>query len=148
MAITVKNTSTASVTIIAPDYNFRRELMPGRSIPLPQEVFDELSFDTGFQSMVSGGFIKISGVDTEGIFDAPKEDTEAIEIDTIIKERNVTKFAKLIPTATPAVKDAIVKSMVANNVTDAAFTALVNKYCGVDVLQAITIARQSEEPLQ
>ena len=63
----------------------------------------------------------------------------------MIEDRDITAFAKFIPTAGIAEKETVVKYAVNNNVTDNAFTALIKKYCGVDVINAIAIKHQAEE---
>ena len=63
----------------------------------------------------------------------------------MIENRDITSFAKYIPVATSAAKDTIVQYVVENNITDNAFTALIKKYCDVDVIQAISVKHQAEE---
>lgn len=148
MGITVKNISNANITIIANDLKFRRELAPGRAIQMTNEVFDELTFDNGFQNLISAGYIKVSGVEDNGIINAPEvEVVDIIELEKIMKERNITRFAQIVPTALPATKTAIVELAVKYDVTDRAFSALIQKYCGVDILKAITLDHQATEPL-
>lgn len=146
MAITIKNISTAVVTILASDYNFRRELAPGRTVNVPQDVFEQLTWESGFHNLISAGYLKVDGVEEQGMIEDTKAPTlDILELEKIIKDRNITRFAQIIPTAAPATKQAIVEFVIKYDVTDRAFTALVQKYCGVDVLKAITIAHQAEE---
>jgi len=70
---------------------------------------------------------------------------ERSEIEEMMAKRDIVAFAKYIPNASPAAKDVIVSYAVNNNVVDNAFTALIKKYCDVDVISAISIKRQSEE---
>lgn len=148
MAITIKNVSTSVVTVIAHDYNFRRELTPGRTVPIDDEIFDQLTFDSGFQNMISAGYIKVNGVADEGVVETPVATVvEVDELEKIMKERNITRFAQIIPTASPATKQAVVELAVKHDVTDRAFSALIQKYCGVDILRAITIEHQAAEPV-
>ena len=63
--IQVKNVSSATVVITAPDVRLRRELVPGRIVPLTQEEFDELSFDPGMQNLLRAGYLQVKGVDEE-----------------------------------------------------------------------------------
>jgi hypothetical protein len=69
---------------------------------------------------------------------------EKNEIEEMMANRNIVAFAKYIPNASPAAKEVIVNYAVANNIVDNAFTALIKKYCDVDVINAISIKRQSE----
>ena len=58
---------------------------------------------------------------------------------------DITAFAKFIPTAAQGEKDTVVKLAIEKGITNSAFTALIKKYCGVDVINAISIKHQSEE---
>ena len=143
--ITVKNISSATVVLSIPEISFNRSLTPGRTIPISQEDYDNLVFDPGVQNMVRGGYIKFEGLE-EGteIEVAPNSIKEKSEIEKIMEARDISAFAKFIPTASAAAKETIVQYAVENNITDNAFTALIKKYCDVDVINAISIKRQSE----
>ena len=151
--IQVKNVSSATVVITAPDVRLRRELVPGRIVPLTQEEFDELSFDPGMQNLLRAGYLQVKGVDEEGkqmVENAVQQADEAStlsveEIRKIYDEKNVTKFAQVISKASPATRDSMVKLAVEMNVTIPAFTTLIKKYCNVDVIQAIAYAHQAVE---
>ena len=67
------------------------------------------------------------------------------EIIKILNDRDITAFANYIKIAPSAAKDTIVQYVVDNNITDNAFTALIKKYCGIDVIQAISVKHQAEE---
>lgn len=144
--ITVKNISSATVVLSIPEISFNRSLTPGRTIPISQEDYDNLVFDPGVQNMVRGGYIKFEGLE-EGteIEVAPNSIKEKSEIEKIMEARDISAFAKFIPTASPAAKETIVQYAVENNITDNAFTALIKKYCGIDVINAISVKHQAEE---
>ena len=55
--IKVKNISTNDVYIIAHDMKFRRKLAPGREIGLEKDVYDELTFDIGFEKFIRNGIV-------------------------------------------------------------------------------------------
>ena len=63
----------------------------------------------------------------------------------MFEKKDYSKFAKFLPNATMAEKDTVVKLAVDNGITDGGFTALIKKYCGVDVISALNIKRQAEE---
>lgn len=144
--ITVKNISSATVVLSIPEISFNRSLTPGRTIPISQEDYDNLVFDPGVQNMVRGGYIKFEGLE-EGteIEVAPNSIKEKSEIEKIMEARDISAFAKFIPTASAAAKETIVQYAVENNITDNAFTALIKKYCGIDVINAISVKHQAEE---
>lgn len=143
--ISVKNVSSATVIVAAKDVNFRRKLAPGREISMPREVYDELSFDTGFEHLVSNGFLKIKGAEVEqaAVIESSKNVVELNDIKKILADRDITSFAKMIPNASTATKEAVVALAVEMRVADAPFSALIKKYCGVNIIDAI--AAQSEE---
>lgn len=149
--VIVKNISSATVCLSVPELRFSRSLIPGRTIMLTNEEFEELSYDPGMQNLMRAGFIKVTSDEKdakeriENIVEdvATPLDVEALK--KVILDRDVTQFAQLMPTATPAMKDTVVKLAVENNITDPGFTALIKKYCGVDVIQAIALAHQAQE---
>ena len=142
--ITLKNISTATVNIVSD--KFRRELVPGRIVPISQSIYEDLMFDPGFNNLVSGHYIRIDGVEDSNavvIDESPVFDVEAVK--EMFEKKDYTKFAKFLPNATMAEKDTVVKLAVDNGVTDGGFTALIKKYCDVDVISALNIKRQAEE---
>ena len=143
--ITLKNVSSATVVVSLPDVRFNRTLAPGRIVTVEQEVYDEMMFDTGIQNLLRAGYIRFDGVpeDETGVIVEDVLDYKAIE--KMIDDRNITAFAQFIPNASVAEKETVVKYAVDSNVTDNAFTALIKKYCGVDVINAIAIKHQAEE---
>ncbi len=145
MSIRIKNISTSLVSLYVPNIHFNRELMPGREVPVSQEEYEELTFDTGFMSLVNGHYVKIMGVEEEQEVEVVENVFEASEIKKMLVENDVTKFAKFIPNATDAEKDSAVTLAVEHKVTNAGIVALIKKYCGVDVIQAIAAKHDAEE---
>lgn len=145
MGITLKNISSATVALSYPEIRFNRSLMPGRAIGLTQEQYDELSFDPGIQNLVSAGYIKIEGVEEGNVAIEESTALDRSEIIKMLNDKDITAFAKFIPTATIAEKETVIDYAVSNNLVDSAFAALIKKYCDVDVIQAISIKHQAEE---
>ena len=151
--IQVKNVSSATVVITAPDVRLRRELVPGRTVGLTSEEFEELSFDPGMQNLLRAGYLKVTGRDEEAkelVQDAVSQAQEGAvlsveEIRKIYANSDITTFAKTIANASPATRETMVKLAVEMNITLPAFTALIKKYCDVDVIQAIAYAHQAAE---
>ena len=145
MSIRIKNISTNLVSLYAPNVHFNRELMPGREIPVTQEEYEELTFDTGFMSLVNGHYLKILGVEEEKEVEVIEDVFEASEIEKMLVNNDVTKFAKFIPTASEAEKESAVTLAVEHKITNAGIVALIKKYCGIDVIQAIAAKHDAEE---
>ena len=143
--ITLKNVSSATVVITLPDIRFNRTLQPGRVIAVTREEYDDMMFDSGVQNLLRAGYIRFNGLDEQEESVVVEDVLEAPAVEKMIADRNITAFAQFIPTASVAEKETAVKYAVANNVTDGAFTALIKKYCGVDVISAIAIKHQAEE---
>ena len=142
--ITLKNISTATVNIVSD--KFRRELVPGRTVPISQSIYEDLMFDPGFNNLITGHYIRIDGVENDNavvIDESPVFDVEVVK--EMFEKKDYSKFAKFLPNATMAEKDTVVKLAVDNGITDGGFTALIKKYCGVDVISALNIKRQAEE---
>ena len=144
--ITVKNISSATVVLSVPEISFNRSLAPGRVVPVSQEDYDNLVFDPGVQNMIRGGYIKFEGLEEGTELEVNEAGIkEKGEIEKMLISRDIAAFAKFIPTASPAAKETIVQCAVENNITDNAFTALIKKYCGIDVINSISIKHQAEE---
>lgn len=146
--LSIKNISTATVVIIAPNIRFRRELVPGRSVSLTPEEYEELSFDTGFSALLNSHYIQINGLDEDKeatIVEGANHIYTANDIAKMYDTANVTEFAKFIPIAAEAEKETAVKLAIEKGITNGGFTALIKKYCGVDVISAINMKHQAEE---
>ena len=143
--IKVKNVGSSTVIILCTDLRFRRKLMPGREVALTKEVYDELSFDTGFQTLVQVGSLRVSGAETEDseVIMSDKTVLSREEIKEIFEKKDYSKFAKEIKDASPATKESVAAVAVEMRVVDNGFVTLINKYCNMDLLSAI--ANQSEE---
>ena len=145
MSIKIKNVSTSLISLYLPAIRFNRELMPGREIPVSDEEYEELTFDTGFMSLVNGHYLKITGVEEEQQVEVVENVVEASEIEKMLVENDVTKFAKFIPSATEAERESAVTLAVEHKVTNAGIVALIKKYCDVDIIQAIAAKHDAEE---
>lgn len=146
--IHVKNISSAKVYISVPATRWWRDLIPGREIHINQEEYDDLSNEYGFINLINGGFLSVRTDDEEkkdSIVAPEKPVLSRDEIKKIFAEKNITKFAKLIPNASPAEKETIANLAVEMNVVAKAFTDLIAKYCEVDVLDAIAKQRAAKE---
>lgn len=138
--ITVKNISSSTVVLVSQDTKFHRKLAPGRTVPMSDEVYDELSFDNGFQTLISNGFIKVEGIDATQHEIVDTTDNNILsrdELKAIYEKEDITAFAKMIGNASTATKETAVELAVEMRMTKPAFTALIKKYCGVDIIQAI-----------
>ena len=145
MSIRIKNISTSLVSLYAPSIRFNRELMPGRVIPVTDEEYEELTFDTGFMALVNGHYLKIEGVEEEKAVEVVNNIVEASEIENMLVKGDVTAFAKFIPNATEAEKESAVTLAVEHKITNAGIVALIKKYCDVDVISAIAMKHDAEE---
>lgn len=143
--ITIKNISSSLVSLYAPAIHFNRELTPGREIPLSEEEYNELIFDSGFMSLVDSHYIQIKGVEEDQQVEIVTNVFNKDEIEQMLVKNDITAFAKFIPTATDAEKDSVVTLAVQHKITSAGMVALIKKYCGVDIINAINMAHQAEE---
>ena len=143
--ITVKNISSSLVVLTVPDLRFRRELMPGREVPLSQDEYDTMMFDPGINAMIHSHFIRFSGVDSDKEAVQENKVFEVNEIKDMLEKLDITRFAKFIPNAAPAEKDTVVKLAVELGVTNTGFVTLIKKYCGVDIINAINTKHLVEE---
>lgn len=145
MAITIKNVSTSLVSLFFPAIRFNRELMPGREIPVTNEEYEEMTFDTGFMQLVNGHYLKVNGLEEEQQVEVVENVYEAAEIEKMLVNNDVAAFAKFIPKATDAEKDSAVTLAIEHKITNSGIAALINKYCGVDIISAIAVKHDAEE---
>ena len=143
--IRIKNVSTSLVSLYAPSIKLNRELTPGRSIPVSEEEYEELTFDPGFLALINGHYVVVEGVEKDRqvaevgpVFDASK-------IEKMLLTNDVTGFAKFIPNATEAEKESAVTLAVEHKITNAGIVALIKKYCDVDIIKAIAVKHDAEE---
>ncbi len=145
--VNVKNISSGIVVIAAPDISLRRELRPGMSVSISAENYEILASDPGFSVLVQGHYLKVEGLDKEEqetiIETTPV--VEATEINNMLEKLDITAFAKFIPTAAPAEKETVVKLAIEKGITNPGFTALIKKYCDVDVIEAINLRHKLAE---
>ena len=143
--IMLKNISSATVVVVSD--KFRRELVPGREVPISRAVYDDLMFDPGFINLLEGHFVTVTGIseDTAVNSASDKKVYDVTSINRMFDEKDYTTFAKFLPTATAAEKDTVIKLAVEKGITDGAFTALIKKYCDVDVISSINYKHQAEE---
>lgn len=144
--IKVKNISSAMVVLAIPELRFRRELAPGREVPISQEEYDTMMFDPGVNTMVQDHYIEFSGIENEErviVDESDKFVPSAIK--EMLEKQDITSFAKFIPNAAPAEKDTVVKLAIDLGITNSGFAALIKKYCDVDVISAINTKHQLEE---
>jgi len=144
--VIIKNISSATIIISMPDLHLRRELIPGRSISVPKETYNEMSFDSGFISMVEDHYLKVSGLEEEEVAIATETPIyENTELNQMLDSLDVAAFAKMIPTAAKAEKDTIVELAINKGITHPAFVKLIQQYCDVDIIDAINRKHQIGE---
>ena len=145
--IKVKNISNYTIYVIAEDYNFHRKLNPGREISVTQEIYDELTFNLGFEKLVRGGALKVSGVDetVSEVIEVPFDTLTPQEIKKLFEEKNYVEFAKVIQNASPATKESVISVAVDMRLSDKGFVELIKKHCNINIIEAISVQVQAEE---
>jgi len=150
--ITIKNVSTSNITIIDNSITprYRVVLPPGREVPIKRENYESLTFDPGFNNLVSAHFIKISGLTNDNAVEIIDNSNiyEPSAIEAMFDNKDYASFAKFLPKATTAEKDAVIEIAVKKGITDNGFTVLIKKYCGVDIIDAIALQHQTEGSMQ
>ena len=141
--ITIKNISTATVVIVS--NSFRRELAPGREVPITKAVYDDLMFEPGFNNLILGHYIMVNGLTEEDPVAETGPVYEPAAISKMFDTKDYTAFAKFLPNATASERDTVVKFAIEKGITDNGFTALIKKYCDIDVVSAINQKHQTEE---
>ena len=143
--IKITNVSTSLVSLYVPEIKLNRDLVPGRTIVVTPEEYEELTFDPGFNALARGHYIKIEGVEANKQVEVIANVVDAKQIENMLLKGDVTAFAKFIPTATQAEKDSAVTLAVEHKITNAGINALIKKYCDIDVINAISMKHDAEE---
>ncbi len=143
--IKITNVSTSLVSLYVPEIKLNRDLVPGRTIAVTPEEYEELTFDAGFNALARGHYIKIEGVEENKQVEVIKNVVDAKTIEKMLLKGDVTTFAKFIPHATEAEKDSAVTLAVEHKITNPGINALIKKYCDVDVINAISMKHDAEE---
>ena len=143
--IKITNVSTSLVSLYVPEIKLNRDLVPGRTIMVTPEEYEELTFDTGFNALARGHYIRIDGVDENKQVEIIKNVVDARTIESMLVKGDVTAFAKFIPNATEAERESAVTLAVEHKITNAGIIALIKKYCDVDVISAIAMRHEAEE---
>jgi len=140
--IVIKNIGTANIILSFEDLKFRRELVPGRSLTVDKEMYEEMAFDPGFLSMINEHYLQVIGPDDN---ECNTKFFDSSAIAKMLDNQDITAFAKFIPTAAPGEKDTVVQLAVQKKVTNNAIVSLIKKYCDFDVMEAIHAQYQAEE---
>ena len=145
--IKIKNIRNYTLYVIAPDFKYHRKLMPNREVSVAQEIYDELTFDSGFEKLVRNGSLKVTGVDENisEVIEVPFETLSPAEIKEIYDKKDYAKFTKVIQKASPATKESMAQIAIEQRISDGAFVSLIKKYCDINVIEAISIQVQSSE---
>ena len=145
MSIRIKNVSTSLVSLYVPSIKLNRELTPGRSIPITDEEYEELTFDPGFMALVNGHYVSIDGVPAEQRVSDVGPVFDFTKIQNMLLNNDITAFAKFIPNATEAEKESAVTLAIEHKITNSGIVALIKKYCDVDIINAIAVKHDAEE---
>lgn len=143
--VTITNISNATVSLFVPEIKLNRELVPGRSIVIEKDMYNDLVFDTGFNSLVNGHYLKVEGLEEDEKVEVELPTYSKADISKILDELDITAFAKFIPTAAPAEKETVVDLAVEKGITHSAIVQLIKKYCGRDIIDLINMRHQEEE---
>ena len=142
--VNIKNISSAKISLYMPEVHVQRELLPGQGFNVEREVYDDLILDQGVEALINGHYITVSGLEEDEIPAETKNAVSAAEIAKMFDDLDVSTFAKFIPNAAPAEKEAVVDLAVSKRITHPGFTTLIKKYCGRDVIELINMKHQEE----
>ena len=143
--VMIKNVSSATVSLFVPEMKFNRELIPGRSIPVERDVYDELTFDPGFNTLIRNHYISISGLENDEAVEITENVYDVEAITKLLDNIDVTTFAKFIATAKPAEQETVVHLAVEKGITHPAIVELIKKYCNQDIIALIGMKHAAEE---
>ena len=109
----VKNVSSFNIELNLRQVRYVRDLEPGQRVSLAEDVYEEFSCDPGCNSLMKDGFLKVVSDDEEvkqqiAEITNSKNDEEEIDVDKLLTEQSAQALAKVLMSATPALKQKIV----------------------------------------
>lgn len=142
----VKNVSSFNIELNLRQVRYVRDLEPGQPVSLAEDVYEEFSCDPGCKSLMKDGFLKVISDDEEvkqqiAEITNSKNDEEEINVDKLLTEQSAQALAKVLMSATPALKQKIVDRAMFLSIADATRVSLIKHHCGVDVLHALALQR-------
>lgn len=145
--VKVKNLSTFIIGINLPNVRFCRDLQPKQEMTLPEDVFDEFNYDSGCQSFIRDGFLKVTAEDEETAAEVsvqPRATTaETVDVKKLLTEGSAIELIKVVKEdISPALKEEIIQTALALKVTDLAKCNVLKKYLGFDCLEAVRMSIQ------
>lgn len=143
--ITITNISNATVSLYVPEIRLNRDLIPGRVINIDREMYDDLTLDPGFNSLLRAHYIAVGGIGEDDQVDIITNVYSKNDIEKMLDTLDITAFAKFIPTAAPAEKETVVDLAVEKRIMHPAIIQLIKKYCDRDVIELINMRHQDEE---
>jgi hypothetical protein len=135
--IIIKNISNATVSLFVPELKMNRELLPGRSLPIDKETYDELTLNVGFNGLTRSHYIAIDGLDANDRVEEIGKVYTKDDIEKMLNTNDVTAFARFIPNAAPAEKETVVDLAVEKRIMTPAIVQLIKKYCDRDIIELI-----------
>ena len=142
--VSIRNISSAKVSLYMPEIHIQRELLPGQTFNIDKEVYDDLILDQGVEALFAGHYLSVSGLEPDEMPVGGENAMPASEIAKMFDNLDISAFAKFIPTAAPAEREAVVDLAVEKKITHPGFTQLIKKYCGRDVIELINMRHQEE----
>lgn len=149
--IKIRNISGGTIIVSVPELRYRRKLLPGTIATVSQEDYEQMVFDPGFASIVKMGHLIIEGTTSEENT-LIKETVETVgtifekkDIVAALEKRDAVKVAQIAKTGTVASREILAQAAVDLNVTHNGIVSLIEQYCGVDVITAITRKHEAEK---
>lgn len=143
----VKNTSSFAIELNLKQVRYVRDLEPGQRVKLAEDVYEEFSCDPGCKSLLKDGFLSIETEDEEvkqqvaEITQRSETESVDVDVDKLLTEQSAQALAKVLMTASPALKQSIVERAMVLSIADSARVNLIKHYCDVDVLHALALQR-------
>ena len=141
----VKNVSSFVIELNLRQVRYVRDLEPGQTVGLAEDVFEEFSCDPGCKSLLRDGFLKVITEDDEvqqQIAEiAPSKTTEEVNVRDLLMNQSAQKLGIALKEASPALKEQIVEMAMSLSIADPARVNLIKHYCNVDILQALALQR-------
>lgn len=141
--IKIKNTSNFHLHINLPNVRYVRDMTPGQEMSVQEDVYEELVYDAGCRTFIKDGFLKvISSSQEQEVPTAEQKTSDEVNVGELLTSKTVSEFSKIIKDASPALREQIVSEAIRLSIADPARCSLIKHYTGVDVVNAMSLARK------
>ncbi|MDD4876979.1 MAG: hypothetical protein PHQ86_07640 [Dehalococcoidales bacterium] len=152
--IPVKNTSNNELLISLPDIRFKRKWPAGATFKIDLSILQEAIYDGGFMTLMNKGILFIDSKEARVELGLEEEDAKeptikvytGAQILKLLKASPTDEFVAALDSMSNEQRLMVADIAIEQKTTDINKAEAIKKACGVDVVKAIQLKAQNEEP--